>query len=904
MKSILLYSLILLTLIGLSPIPVEGAVAPVSTYVSSYHAGLGPARISVDSSGRLYITDPKGHRVLILSNSGRILSTIDNLGTPLGIAVDSSGRIYVGDDRENNVKVFDMEGNLLYKLGSGDGEVLMPNDIAISSITGNIYVTDSQQNKVKVYYPDGSFAFSFGDTGSANGRFGGLTGIAIDDIAGEVIVSDWNNGYSNYARIQIFDLNGTYKASFYTYNKQGFRKLQGLAIDKQGRIYLTDAYQGTVQVFDRGGVSLAFIGNFGTLPGNLNLPMDVAIDPDNKLFITSNGTGRVEVYGLDTFNAINLNPESMTFTGEQGGPNPPSQTLNITNSGNGTLDWTATTDKPWLIINPSSGQAPSQAEVSISLSGLSAGSYSGIITLTTATGVIGTLSVELTVTPPPVILDVSPSSLSFTAQLNGKAPSSQFINITNAGGGLMNWSASADKGWMLLNPTSGSGNSIVSVTVDTASLNVGTYTGRITVSSPNAQGSPKVVDVSLSVISAGNIYVTTNLSTAKFTITGPATYTGSGMSYMVENAPSGEYTIKYEEVPGYKKPKSEKKTLISGGSITFTGDYIDLALLASKRVIVTGQGPDPKNTALVRIWGRDGSYISEFMASELPYGVNVSAGDVNGDGIDDIITGSGPDPKNNYPLLRVFGRDGSLVTELYPFAGYKYGLNVAGGDIDGDGKAEIVVGAGPGPNNPARVKVLSFDSQTKNLVDTGIDFYAYSYSYGVKVAVGDIDGDGKAEIITSPGSAPKNPALIKIWKVDTSGGIGNWKASLSGTLTPFSGSGYSANISMGDVDGDDVAEIIVGAGPNPEGQSRIKILKADGTVFSEFIVDETTYGVNVASADLDGDGLAEIITGSGPGPWNRATVRVFKATGEPTGIAFDAYSTMYGVNVSVGKMLE
>lgn len=908
-------------LMGLFPITVYGAVAPFATNISSYTAGLSPARIALDSSGRLYITDPSAHRVLILSNSGNLLFTINGLGIPLGIAVDDSGKIYLGDNKENNVKVFDPDGNLLYKLGSGDGEFSMPNDIAISAVTGNIYVADTKENKVKVYYPDGVFAFSFGGPGTGNGQFGGLMGIAVNDEAGEVVASDWNNGYYNYARIQIFDLNGTYKASFPTYTKsQGrFTKLQGLAVDKEGRIYVPDGYQGSVEVFDRNGTSLAFIGTFGVEPGKLNLPMDVVIDPDNKLFITSYNTGRVEVYGIDTYNALDLDPESMTFTGEQGGANPPSQTLSITNGGNGTLDWTATTDKPWLIINPSSGQAPSQAEVSVNLSGLTAGTYTGVVTVKTATGIIGTVSVELTVTVPPVILNVSPSSLSFIAQYNGNLPPSRGINITNTGGGIMDWSASTAQAWISLNPTSGSSNSTVFVTVNTDSLNVGVYTGKITITAPDALGSPATVSVSLEIISAGDIYVTTSLSSATFTVKGPATYSGSGMNYTIENAPSGEYTITYGEVTGYRKPSSEKKTLISGSSITFTGDYIDLDLLASKRAIITGQGPGPGNNALVKIWNRDGQFLSQFMASNLPYGVNVASGDVNGDGIDDIITGAGPGSKNP-ALLRVFERDGSLIRELYPFRepypfrklyssrelypfSYLYGLNVASGDIDGDGKAEIVVGAGPGSKNPAHVKVFSFDSTSGNLVDTGTNFYAYRYTYGVKVAVGDIDGDGLSEIITAPGPGQKNPSLIKIWKVDTSGGTGYWKVNEAGSLTAFEYR-YGANISTGDVDGDDVAEIIVGAGPNPGAPSRVKVIKANGGVFTEFIADGTNYGLNVASADLDGDGLADVITGSGPGSENRATVRVFKATGEPIGIIFDAYDTYFGVNVSAGQILD
>ncbi len=69
------------------------------------------------------------------------------------------------------------------------------------------------------------------------------------------------------------------------------------------------------------------------------------------------------------------------------------------------------------------------------------------------------------------------------------------------------------------------------------------------------------------------INVATNLSAATFTITGPATYTGSGTSFIQANAPPGTYTITYGPVAGYKTPPSETQTLSVNGSILFVGTY-------------------------------------------------------------------------------------------------------------------------------------------------------------------------------------------------------------------------------------------------------------------------------------------------------------------------------------------
>jgi pimeloyl-ACP methyl ester carboxylesterase len=69
----------------------------------------------------------------------------------------------------------------------------------------------------------------------------------------------------------------------------------------------------------------------------------------------------------------------------------------------------------------------------------------------------------------------------------------------------------------------------------------------------------------------GTISVTTNLSAASFTVTGPTNYSGSGTSFTQANAPAGTYTITYNPVNCYSTPVSETKTLTAGGVLTFSG---------------------------------------------------------------------------------------------------------------------------------------------------------------------------------------------------------------------------------------------------------------------------------------------------------------------------------------------
>jgi hypothetical protein len=99
---------------------------------------------------------------------------------------------------------------------------------------------------------------------------------------------------------------------------------------------------------------------------------------------------------------IGASPSSFSFSATAGGANPPSQALAISNSGGGTLNWTASSNQSWLLVAPASGTAPSTSNVSVNISGLAAGTYNGAIAIaaTGATNTPVTVPVTLTVSPP------------------------------------------------------------------------------------------------------------------------------------------------------------------------------------------------------------------------------------------------------------------------------------------------------------------------------------------------------------------------------------------------------------------------------------------------------------------------------------------------------------------------
>jgi hypothetical protein len=104
------------------------------------------------------------------------------------------------------------------------------------------------------------------------------------------------------------------------------------------------------------------------------------------------------VSGGATQPTIGVSPARLSFTATAGGSNPANQTINITNTGGGTLNFTASDDAPWLTVSPASGTAPSTLTASVDITGLAAGTFNGTITISAADATNTPVSVPVTLT--------------------------------------------------------------------------------------------------------------------------------------------------------------------------------------------------------------------------------------------------------------------------------------------------------------------------------------------------------------------------------------------------------------------------------------------------------------------------------------------------------------------------
>jgi hypothetical protein len=275
---------------------------------------------------------------------------------------------------------------------------------------------------------------------------------------------------------------------------------------------------------------------------------------------------------------------------------------------------------------------------------------------------------------------------------------------------------------------------------------------------------------------------------------------------------------------------------------------------------VTAEGTEVKALDL------HGGELASFFAVDpgIAPGASVAAGDLDGDGTAEIVLGSGPTNAPNPPLsgpeqrVTVFDRDGRTLGGFSAYPGiFQGGVRVALGDVTGDSAPEIVTA--PGPGMPPEIGLFRHDwaedREGGNRIGAFLAFEP-GFEGGASVAVGDVDGDGKAEVVAGPGAG--RPADVRVFASN-----GHRIASF-----PAFEEGYRGGVTVaaGDVDGDGKAEIVAGTDTSPP---RIRVFEATGELRTLIQPGGSTTGVTVAVADLEGDGRAEILAGATAGsePW-------------------------------------
>jgi glucose/arabinose dehydrogenase len=358
--------------------------------------------------------------------------------------------------------------------------------------------------------------------------------------------------------------------------------------------------------------------------------------------------------------------------------------------------------------------------------------------------------------------------------------------------------------------------------------------------------------------------------------------TSADASVTVDGQPMGQID-KFTGVAGLQRTLSVPASVTENGQVLpfigwFDGETSPTRTISSPSQDTTYLAiyKQPKKTAagvavgagagggpVVKLFDKSGDLQSQQFAFDPNFrnGVSVATADFDGDGVPDLAVANGP---GLAPTVTIYdGATGVVLKTLTVFEpDFLGGVNISAADFDGDGLAELIVT--PGPGGGPRVRVLKVTDGSAMA-----DFFGIAdsdFRGGCRAAAGDINGDGKLDIVVAAGDGggPRiagwdGAALMQRQYVNAFSDFFAFDPSLRG----------GAFVSLGDLDGTGVDDIILGAGVGGAPQVVIRkgdrLVKAatattDNSNTSFFVGDVNARGgLRVVARDINGDGKAEII---------------------------------------------
>ncbi len=251
-----------------------------------------PLRLAISSQDIIYVVDAKEKCILSFDTTGYLLNRIESVFAPVSIAVDNKNNIYVGDSETGAIYKIDNEGfsSLFYNA------TIFPSSMTFDS-ENLLYIVDSELKHVVVLDNSGQLVRIIGA-----GTFLYPTGIAYSPLTNKIYVAEHGGlgtGFKPLVKIWVFDLQGNLLNSFASHgNKDGqFYRIQGMAVDRCGKLYAVDPFQASISVFENEQFLTKF-GEYGKNSSQLNVPMDIAFDSRSRAWISSMNNGSLEIYNI------------------------------------------------------------------------------------------------------------------------------------------------------------------------------------------------------------------------------------------------------------------------------------------------------------------------------------------------------------------------------------------------------------------------------------------------------------------------------------------------------------------------------------------------------------------------------------------------------------------------------
>jgi DNA-binding beta-propeller fold protein YncE len=221
--------------------------------------------------------------------------TGEALNKPYAVAVHR-GRVYVSDTVSRFVRVFDIPAGKHIHIGDeeGPGQLIKPIGLDVDA-AGNVYVADINGKVVVVYGPDGRYLRRIG----GDKWFTRLSSVTVDPAGTRVYAVDIGGVSSEQHMVRVFDaMSGAHLLDI---GKRGagpgeFNLPRDLAIGKDGRLYVVDGGNFRVVVFDRDGRYLTSFGSVGKQYGQFARPKEVAVDRDGNVYVVDTAFGNFQIF--------------------------------------------------------------------------------------------------------------------------------------------------------------------------------------------------------------------------------------------------------------------------------------------------------------------------------------------------------------------------------------------------------------------------------------------------------------------------------------------------------------------------------------------------------------------------------------------------------------------------------
>ncbi|WP_237564927.1 NHL repeat-containing protein [Blastopirellula marina] len=265
-----------------------------------------PRAVAIDADDQLYIVDMTA-RIQVFDRNGSFLRAWQipeyYRGRPSGLSFNNAGDLLIADTHYNRMLVYSADGRKLDDQtiggveGHGPGEFGFVTD-AVQDSHGNYYIAEyGQFDRIQKFTASGEYLFEWGGHGDQPGQFVRPQNLAID-AEDHIWVADACNH-----RIQVFDATGDHAVLVKMWGVHGEQPGElsypyDLVLDGQGHVYVIEFGNHRLQKFTLDGQSVGIWGGNGREPGQLFCPWALALDSRGRVHVIDSNNHRVQRVGL------------------------------------------------------------------------------------------------------------------------------------------------------------------------------------------------------------------------------------------------------------------------------------------------------------------------------------------------------------------------------------------------------------------------------------------------------------------------------------------------------------------------------------------------------------------------------------------------------------------------------